>query len=151
MPFCHLAFSARKPAPAACPPKLETLGDHLRKRRLAPGLLQPEVCAEIGVHEATIYNWENNRTSPSLRLVPKIIEFLGYEPQYTAPRTLGERIVIARRLLGLTQKELARRPGIDPSTLGRRERDEGRPSKELCERLNALLRPLPSDVDRNLL
>ena len=67
-------------------------------------------------------------------LIQRIIEFLGYVPQYATPRTSGERIVTARRLLGLTQKKLARRLGIDPSTLGRWERGEGRPSKRLWER-----------------
>jgi len=38
------------------------------------------VAEEIGVDECSIYNWESNRVAPSLRLIPRIIEFLGYVP-----------------------------------------------------------------------
>jgi hypothetical protein len=64
LPFSHLAFSARKPLPAAYPRGLSTLGDHLRKRRLDLGLLQREVADKLGVDEMTTCNWEINRTSP---------------------------------------------------------------------------------------
>ena len=111
------------------------------------GLLQREVAGRLGVHKDTIYNWEGNRKSPQLRFVPRIIAFLGYVPEYTTPRTLGERILIARRLLGLTQKELARWLGIDPSTLGRWERNEGKPSRKLLERLNAFFTSVQSVIE----
>ena len=139
LPFCHLAFSARKPPPDGYPKKPETLGDHLRKKRLDLGLLQKEVAERIGVHKATIYNWETNRKSPQLRFVPRIIEFLGYVPYDTQSEALGKRIVVRRRRLGLTQKELARRLGVDPSTLGRWERGKGKPSRKHRIGLGALL------------
>jgi len=139
-------LEGQKPPPHGYPRKLETLGDHLRKRRLDLGLLQREVADKLGCNEATVTNWELKRTSPQLRFVPRIIAFLGYVPQEHAPRTLGERIVATRRLLGLTQKELARRLGVDPSTLGRWERDGGKPPRKLLERLNAFLTSLAADV-----
>jgi DNA-binding XRE family transcriptional regulator len=62
-----LSLNAPKPPhQKGYPLKIETLGDHLRKRRLDLGLLQKEVGSIIGVDETTIYNWENNRASPSL-------------------------------------------------------------------------------------
>jgi len=118
---------------------LETLGEHLRKRRLDLGLLQKEVAQRLGVHKDTICNWETNRTSPPLRYLPRIIQFLGHVPHYITPETFGERILAVRRLLGLSQRELARRLGVDPGTLGRWERGKGRPSKRLGERLVAFL------------
>jgi len=42
------------------PEKLETLGDHLLRRRLALKLLQRQVAAQLGVNKATIHNWECN-------------------------------------------------------------------------------------------
>ena len=93
----------------------------------------------------TINNWEKNRTSPQLRFVPRIIEFLGYVPYYCTPRTLGERIVVAPRLLGVTQKELAHRLGVDPSTLGRWKRDKGKPSGRCHDRLLTFLADQPLD------
>ena len=58
-----------------------TLGEHLRKRRIDLKLFQKDIARIIGVDEASIWNWENNRTKPVLKLVPEIIEFLGYNPQ----------------------------------------------------------------------
>ena len=54
--------------------------------------------------------------------MPKVIEFLGYVPFEKNPETLGEKIVYNRRLKGMTQKELARQIGVDPTTLARWER-----------------------------
>ena len=115
------------------------MGDHLRKGRLDLGLLQKEVAERLGVDAMTICNWETNRTSPQLRFIPRIIAFLGYNPHYTQSGTLGERIVACRRVMGLSQKELACHLGVDPSTLGRWERGTGRPSQRCRERLLAFL------------
>ena len=150
MPFCHTALEAPKPPPPGYPRELRTLGAHLRKRRLDLGLLQREVAEQIGVDGTSICNWENNRTSPSFHFVSRIVEFLGYVPDVFPTDTLGERIVAARRLLGLTQKKLAHRLGVDPSTLGRWERGKGQPSKRLLERITAFPNSLPceySDTD----
>jgi len=73
-------LSAKKPKSEAYPAVLRTYGDHIRAKRLDLGLLQMHVAEEIGVDECSIYNWESNRVAPSLRLIPRIIEFLGYVP-----------------------------------------------------------------------
>lgn len=44
------------------------------------GLLQREVAGQLGVDVTTVTNWELNRASPALRLLPGIIWFLGYAP-----------------------------------------------------------------------
>jgi len=93
----------------------------------------------LGADEASVWNWEKNRSSPALRFIPRIIEFLGYAPDDTKPHSLGQRIVIHRRLRGLTQKELARRLGADPSTIAGWERDEHQPMRRLLQRLNEAL------------
>jgi transcriptional regulator with XRE-family HTH domain len=139
LPFCHVTLSASRPPSPAYPRKLESLGDHLRKKRLDLGLLQKDVARMIGVKEETIYNWENNRSSPQLHYAPGIIEFLGYVPFSEEPKTLGERIVNHRRLHGITQEELAHRLGVDPSTLARWERNESQPLKRHVGRLTAFL------------
>jgi len=112
LPFCHIQLTDRKPLPPAYPRQLNTLGDHLRKRRLDLGLLQREAADKLGVDATTICNWETNRTSPQLRFIPEILTFLGYIPYDTQSGTLGKRIGACRRLLGLSQKELARRLGV---------------------------------------
>ncbi len=136
MPFCKITLKSRKPSSFPYPKRLKTLGDHLRKKRLDLKLQQKEVAKKLRVDETSIYNWENNRASPSLYRLPKIIKFLGYIPNSLKTKTPGEKIAASRRFLGLTQKELAHRLGIDPSTLGRWEKGKSTPSKKELERLN---------------
>jgi transcriptional regulator with XRE-family HTH domain len=115
------------------------LGDHLRKRRIDLKLLQSQVALILGVEEVTIWNWENNRSSPQLHYIPRIIKFLGYTPFDNQDKTIGEKIVNARCLLGITQKELANRLSVDPGTLGRWERGKGQPKKRHLATLTACL------------
>jgi transcriptional regulator with XRE-family HTH domain len=122
-------LTGSKPPKLGYPLNLETIGDHLRKKRLDLGLLQREVGRKIGVDETTIYNWGKNRSSPSLSYLPKIIKILGYNPYKEEPRTLGEKLLAYRKVRGITQKELAQKLGIDPTTLARWERGEGKPSR----------------------
>ena len=138
LPFCHLAFQAQKPLSGAYPKELRTLGDHLRKRRLDLALFQRDMAERLGANETSVWNWEKNRSSPALRFIPRIIEFLGYEPDDTKPESLGQRIVAFRRLRGLTQKELARRLAVDPSTLAGWKRDKRQPSAKPLNRLTDL-------------
>jgi transcriptional regulator with XRE-family HTH domain len=139
LPFCHISLKGQKPLPKAYPQELKTLGDHLRKRRLDLKLLQRQVALVLGVDEATIWNWENNRSSPKLRCIPTIIKFLGYVPLNTRAKTFGEKIVNYRCLSGITQKEMANRLGVDPSTLGRWERDKSKPFTINLERVATFL------------
>ncbi len=52
----------------------------MRKKRLDLKLLQREAAERLGVDETTVYNWEKNRSNPSLRFIPKIIKFPGHFP-----------------------------------------------------------------------
>jgi len=38
----------------------------MRKRRLDLGLFQNDAAVTIGVDTTTVYNWENNRTGPTI-------------------------------------------------------------------------------------
>ena len=98
------------------PKEINTLGDHIRTRRLDLKLLQKQVADEIGVHEMTITNWEVNATIPEVRYLPAIIRFLGYDPLPPA-ESIPERLATARRSLGLSQRKMAEKLGVDPATL----------------------------------
>ena len=110
------------------------------------GLLQREVAKKIGTSEASIHNWERGHTTPSLNFITKILKFLGYVPFEMPAGSPGERIKTYRRVLGLTQKALAKQLKIDPTTLARWEKGKGRLSKELLEGLNQFFAsfPIPS-------
>jgi transcriptional regulator with XRE-family HTH domain len=142
LPFCKVTLKGKRPLPPAYPNSLKTLGDHLRKRRLDLKLLQKEVAQKLGVDKASIHNWETHRTNPSLPIIPKIIEFLGYIPFETS-NNLAEKIKAYRKLLGITQKSLAKELQIDPGTLARWEGGKGRVSKELLETLNQFFASVP--------
>ncbi len=104
------------PPEPAYPTELVTVGNHIRKRRLDLGFLQREVAAEIGVSNQTLQYWEVGRHEPGFRYLSAIIRFLDYDPRPQG-KTLGERLRRTRQTLGLSQKELARDLGIDPSTV----------------------------------
>lgn len=116
MPFCHFTFNSPRPKPDGYPKCLSSLGDHLRAQRIDRGLFQSQVAAQIGVHELTICNWESNESQPALRWIPAVVRFLGYDPA-NSPSSFPERLVATRRALGLSQRKLASRLGVDPATV----------------------------------
>ncbi|MBL8241408.1 MAG: helix-turn-helix domain-containing protein [Bryobacterales bacterium] len=62
------------------PAEPKTIGDHIRKHRLALKLRPKDVTAQLGVTASTVFNWESNTTTPKGRVMPAIVEFLGYSP-----------------------------------------------------------------------
>jgi transcriptional regulator with XRE-family HTH domain len=102
------------------------------------GLLQREVAEKIGVDEATIYHWERQRTQPEIRFIARIIEFLGYDP-IPKPESFPEKLKTYRLKLGLSQRKLAERLGIDPGTLGGWERGTHKPCPNSLRRLSEIL------------
>jgi DNA-binding transcriptional regulator YiaG len=92
-------------------------------------LEQKEVAEIIGVDKCTIANWEKNRNTPRIRHLPKVINFLGYQPWDEGCRTLSERLVKQRQKLGLSQKKLAIQIGVDPCTIRSWEKGRHKPRK----------------------
>jgi transcriptional regulator with XRE-family HTH domain len=115
------------------------LGDHIRKRRLDLGLFQKDVAVAIGVDTNTVTNWEKGHSQPELRFIPRIIEFLGYEPDGSNPVSLGEKVKRYRCLEGISQNVLAQRIGIDPTTLRRLERNQGMCSQAVLTKVATIL------------
>ncbi len=93
-----------------------TLGDHLRRRRFELGLYQKVVAAQIGVTTSTIWNWENNWSSITLSCMPKVIEFLGYNP-IPCPEDLMGRLAWYKLVKGLSLEQLGAEMGRDPEQL----------------------------------
>jgi transcriptional regulator with XRE-family HTH domain len=143
LPFCHAELRAPKPKPSHYPKLLNTLGDHLRNRRLDLGLLQSEVASRIGVATATITNWEGNKSHPEIRYMPTLLQFLGYNP-LSEPAGFGERIATARKMTGLSQRKLAADLGVDPGTLKSWEAGEHKPVARNVELVERFLRTAAS-------
>jgi transcriptional regulator with XRE-family HTH domain len=98
-------LSAQKPKSSAYPEELNTLGDHIRKRRLDLGLFQKQVAKQIGISEDATYRWESNESSPQVQFIPAIIKFLDYNP-LSLPDSPGQKLVFFRQVLGLIQRGL---------------------------------------------
>jgi transcriptional regulator with XRE-family HTH domain len=138
LPFCHAKLAAPRPIDPAYPTELRTIGDHIRARRLELSLLQREVAEDIGTSPESIRNWELGKAEPSIRCLPAIMRFLGYSP-LPGPQSLGEALVTARRLRGISRKTLARELRIDPATLWRWESGNGEPSLRYKRRVESLV------------
>ncbi len=115
-----------------------TLGEHLSRRRMELELRQKDVGPLLTVDDSTVLNWEKGKTIPATRYLPQIVTFLGYDP-FPAPRTLGERVVAARRRLGIPRKKLARRLGVDEGALKRWEEDRMTPQGRCLAKLAQFL------------
>jgi transcriptional regulator with XRE-family HTH domain len=73
--------------------------------------------------------------------MPAIIQFLGYNP-LPAARSLPERLRTARRALGLSQRKMAKKLGVDPATLMGWEAGRHQPT---WKRLESIARALQTE------
>ena len=121
MPLARIRLKCRKPKDYPENPK--TLGEHIKKRRLELGLTQKQAANALGVNGWTILNWETGQHHPSIRSVPAILSFLGYDA-FVAPTTVGERLLQTRRKYGWSTGEAARQLGVDRTTWQDWERGE---------------------------
>jgi transcriptional regulator with XRE-family HTH domain len=95
----------------------QTLGDHIRKRRLLLQLTKKAVAGILKVSQFSIINWERGEFQPSnVTTLHRIIEFLGYDP-LPEGETIPERLRQKRRLMGWGQRELAEHFGVDRCTV----------------------------------
>ncbi|MGE4579120.1 MAG: helix-turn-helix domain-containing protein [Desulfuromonadales bacterium] len=115
-----------------------TLGDHLRRRRLELGLYQKDVAIQIGVTASTIWNWENDWSSITLSCMPKVIEFLGYNP-IPCPEVLLERLAWYKQVKGLTLEQLGAEMERDPEQLADWLAGRHKPSRNNQEKMELFL------------
>lgn len=93
------------------------------------GLFQRDLRRRFKLEKETYANWEKDRRYPAMKHWPKIIEFLGYDPN-PEPNTLGKRLAAYRRHQGLSRKSLAAVLAVDEGTLWRWEIDLRKPETE---------------------
>jgi len=113
--FCGLEICASLPSQVIENP--QTIGQHLRNRRIALGLKQIEVSKILGVTEDSITYWENEGSKPQIQFYPKIVGFLGYNPYQVEEITVGGKIRNYRVKNGLNFRRLSELTGFDPQTL----------------------------------
>jgi len=100
-----------------------TLAEHLWKQRRMLILTQEEAAGRIGVNTETYQHWEKGYTEPEIESVPAIVRFLGYDP-FPPAKTLPERMLAKRRVIGWTFKGAAGQFGVHRKTWKAWERGE---------------------------
>ena len=115
MPYVPIRLKALKPKETDFEP--QTLGEHVKKRRLELRLTQKQAASRLGVNPWTVLNWEKGHTVPPVESLPVILQFLGYDP-FPKPESLPERLLAKRRAMGWSIKEAARQLGVDEGTWG---------------------------------
>ena len=115
--FVNLTLKCKRPINPTYPRQLVTLGDHLRSVRLDRGLSQSQVAKLLEVTTDTVTGWELNRHAPPMRLAKRIVKFLGYPPGQENHCSIGKQLYFARRVLGHTQEQAAKKMGCDESNI----------------------------------
>ena len=137
LPYCKVRLKGTF-KPPGYPNEINNLGDHLRKRRLDLGLRQRAVAKALGADATSVANWELGHSKPALRFLPAIIRFLGCDPR-PEPRDLGKRLRWFREGKGRSQEDLARRLGVDPSSVAGWEAGRRKPSPRLRAKVTRFL------------
>jgi len=118
LPFSKIVKKPQKQQYADNP---QTLGEHIRKKRIEAKRTQLEVARIIGVDEETIYGWERGMYVPQVRSYPSIIAFLGYYPFIHETETIAGKLLQVRYCKGISCKEMAVVLGCDIATERRYE------------------------------
>ena len=92
----------------------------------------------MGVCEEALFKWEADTCEPHVRMYPKVIAFLGYEP-WPMCSSLGERLLAERRRRGLSAKRAARYVGVEPTTFSKWENDLRIPARDHARRCDEFL------------
>lgn len=80
----------------------QSLGDHIRRRRLVLSITQEAVAKQFGVNAWTVLNWETGATKPAIQFIPALVLFLGYDPEPVDTGALAGRLMAKRRVWPLT-------------------------------------------------
>src|SRR5690606_3591110 len=99
----------------------------------------------VGVNKAAVHYWENGEDFPHIQSVPKILEFLGYDP-FPESTTFAEALRHFRMKNGLTQESLARLLGVRSEAVSTWESGRCQPSAVNLSRIERLLEQSTHDI-----
>ena len=113
-----------KPKCLRYPTEITTVGDEFRTVRLDRGLTQHEVGEMLGVNRNFIYELELNQHQLTIYSLHKAYLFLDYIPEVLKidESTMRGQLFAYRIRHGYTYTELAKKIGLDKSTLARFEK-----------------------------
>jgi transcriptional regulator with XRE-family HTH domain len=139
-----MTFLVKRPTFSVKVDENSPLGLHIKKRRLKLEISQRQAGLLIGVDDESIMCWETGITEPQIQFVPKIIEFLGYNPYASLEtETFGGKIKLYRLTHGLSYRNLAKVLDSDMGRVAMWENNERKPQEpRLSQLLEILNRPL---------
>jgi len=115
--FARSIPKSKRPSVFIYPHKLETIGDHIKKKRLEEGLTRRELAEKLGTTFYAVRGWELEQKTPNVKLMPKIVGFLGYKPWDDLSESFEGKVQLYCKLNGLTKKDLADQVGVHPETV----------------------------------
>lgn len=96
---------------------------------------------KLGVNVQTVGNWEVGRDQPDFWYMPRVVEFLGYDPRPKAEtKSLRDELLAFRLKHGLTQRALAARLRVNTCTVSSWEGGKVIPTPECMARIREILR-----------
>ncbi|WP_395745621.1 helix-turn-helix transcriptional regulator [Prosthecobacter sp.] len=124
----------------------QTLGEHLRNRRLALNLRQEDVASQLGNLREVYDRWERDERQPVVSEWPGILSFLGYYP--FSLETAADLVLKTRRYQGMDQKHLANLLGVIHQRLRRWEHGAEIPDEGILLRLARMARLPGASLDQ---
>lgn len=123
-PILPIQLNSTKPKNYKYPKHILTVGNELRTERLNRGLTQLEVAHQIGVNRNFVYECELNHRTNTIFALHNIYLFLGYIPLALRinEATLRGKLYAHRIMNGLILNDIAKKSGLDKSTIGRFEK-----------------------------
>jgi len=108
----------------ACRKNPQSLEQHVRKVRLDRGLTQQQVADLMGLNRAVVSTWERGCVGITYRHSEAVTAFLGGYPEPPVAAADGVQLRWRRVQLGLSQRELADRFGVNQTAVGGWERGD---------------------------
>lgn len=139
MPFSQLDVLIPKPRGHGYTEEPQTVGNHLRNKRLILQLEQTQVAELLGLNYRTYASWEIRGVKPDWKYFPKIIQFLGYNP-FQPDTTISGKVKMCCILKGVSKLELSHLLGLDVRRLKDWEDGISKPKPEVQKRLRQILR-----------
>jgi DNA-binding transcriptional regulator YiaG len=119
----------------------DTLGQHLRSRRLLLKLTQEQAAHRLNTLRESYERWERDEVAPIASYWPRLIGFLGFYPG--SIKTPGDLVLMARRLLGLSQFAFGRHLRTDAENVRKWEHGVSEPQAEMLKRIQQLVASEP--------
>ena len=148
LPFCYFTLKAsrtavrlRKLVQKGFKIRPVTLGQHLRSRRLVLKLTQVQAAERLNTLREHYERWERDEVAPTASFWPRLIGFLGSYP--VAVQTPADQVLMARRIMGLSQFAFGRRIQVIAKNVREWEHGVAKPSPAMLAKVQQLVTDTP--------